>query len=44
MGIASIGLRGLEPPGLVSGPTIYGYTIAWPDKLKLYIKFVTKMI
>ena len=43
-GVASIGLSGLEPPlclhmvGSVSGPTVYGYTIAWPDKLKLHDK------
>ena len=43
-GVASIGLSRLEPPlclpkvGSVGGPTIYGCTIAWPDKLKLHDK------
>ena len=43
-GVASIGLSGLEPPlclpkvGSVGGPTVYGCTIAWPDKLKLLDK------
>ena len=43
-GVASIGLSGLEPPlclpkvGSVGGPTVYGCTIAWPDKPKLHDK------
>ena len=45
-GVASIGLSGLEPPsplylpkvGSVGGPTVYGCTIAWPEKLKLHDK------
>ena len=43
-GVVSIGLSRLEPPlclpivGSVSGPTVYGCTIAWPDKLKLHDK------
>ena len=43
-GVASIGLSGLESPlclpkvGSVGGPTVYGCTIAWPDKLKLLDK------
>ena len=41
-GATSIGLSGLEPPFVFPkwaywfGPTVYGCTIAWPDKLKLH--------
>ena len=45
-GVASIELSRLKPPpplclskvGLVVGPTVYGFTIVWPDKLKLHDK------